>query len=105
MGEGEKAGMQLISGSSLGVLADENKSKRIRYFSDLPVRARRVIFTNKRYLVLSKANTLSSVHRHSYTDYLGVKRFDASGKLIGEGALLACAHLRRIRHCHNMCRY
>ena len=84
VGEGDQAGMQLIPGSSLGVLADETSSKTMRYFTELPLRARRVMFSNKRYLVLSKTNTLSTVHRGGYTDYLAIKRFDSDGSLIGE---------------------
>jgi glutamate dehydrogenase len=37
-----------------------------------------------RTLIIAKANIHSRVHRRVYLDYIGVKRFDASGKLIGE---------------------
>ena len=39
-------------------------------------------------LVLTKANTRSSVHRPAYLDYVGVKRFDADGTVIGERRFL-----------------
>ena len=39
-------------------------------------------------LVVTKANTRSTVHRPGYTDYVGVKRYDASGKVIGEHRFL-----------------
>ena len=35
-------------------------------------------------LVLTKANTRSTVHRITHLDYVGVKMFDATGKVIGE---------------------
>ena len=35
-------------------------------------------------LVVTKANTRSTVHRDGYTDYVGVKRLDAEGRVIGE---------------------
>jgi glutamate dehydrogenase len=37
-----------------------------------------------RTLIIAKANIHSRVHRRVYLDYIGVKRFDASGKLVGE---------------------
>ncbi|HEY6123252.1 MAG TPA: NAD-glutamate dehydrogenase, partial [Steroidobacteraceae bacterium] len=39
-------------------------------------------------LVLTKANTASTVHRGSYLDYVGVKTFDASGQASGEHRFL-----------------
>ena len=37
-----------------------------------------------RTLIIAKANIHSRVHRRVYLDYIGVKRFDESGKLVGE---------------------
>jgi glutamate dehydrogenase len=37
-----------------------------------------------RPLIVAKANIHARVHRRAYLDYIGVKRFDASGNLIGE---------------------
>ena len=37
-----------------------------------------------RLLIIAKANIHSRVHRRAYLDYIGVKRFDFSGNLIGE---------------------
>lgn len=39
-------------------------------------------------LVLSKANSRSTVHRPAYLDYIGVKKFDAQGNVIGERRFL-----------------
>jgi glutamate dehydrogenase len=39
-------------------------------------------------LVLTKANTPSTVHRGSYLDYIGVKTFDARGQVSGEHRFL-----------------
>jgi glutamate dehydrogenase len=39
-------------------------------------------------LVLTKANTASTVHRGSYLDYVGVKTFDAKGNVTGEHRFL-----------------
>jgi glutamate dehydrogenase len=37
-----------------------------------------------RLLIIAKANIHAHVHRRVYLDYVGIKRFDASGNLIGE---------------------
>jgi len=39
-------------------------------------------------LVLTKANTPSTVHRASYLDYVGIKTFDAKGEVTGEHRFL-----------------
>ncbi|WP_127359483.1 NAD-glutamate dehydrogenase [Actinacidiphila soli] len=39
-------------------------------------------------LVLTKANSRATVHRRSYLDYVGVKKFDAEGNVIGERRFL-----------------
>ena len=39
-------------------------------------------------LNLTKANSRATVHRPAYLDYVGVKRFDADGKVIGERRFL-----------------
>ncbi|PQZ95889.1 glutamate dehydrogenase [Arthrobacter sp. MYb227] len=44
----------------------------------------RAMARDKRALVITKANSRSSVHRGVYLDYVGVKRFDAQGNVNGE---------------------
>ncbi len=39
-------------------------------------------------LIITKANMRSTVHRSGYLDYVGVKRFDAAGRAIGELRIL-----------------
>jgi glutamate dehydrogenase len=39
-------------------------------------------------LLLTKANSKSTVHRPAYLDYIGIKRFDADGKVLGERRFL-----------------
>lgn len=35
-------------------------------------------------LIVTKGNTLSRIHRPAYTDYIGIKKFDKNGVVIGE---------------------
>jgi glutamate dehydrogenase len=39
-------------------------------------------------LIVTKANHRSTVHRPGYLDYIGVKRYDARGRVIGEARIL-----------------
>ena len=56
-------------------------------FAKLPP-AVRAFALEPHLLVLTKANARSPVHRPSYLDYIGVKRFDADGKVVGERRFL-----------------
>ncbi|MGW8766570.1 NAD-glutamate dehydrogenase [Streptomyces sp. NPDC055815] len=56
-------------------------------FSRLPADARAKAREHK-LLILTKANSRATVHRPSYLDYVGVKKFDAEGNVIGERRFL-----------------
>jgi glutamate dehydrogenase len=43
---------------------------------------------SKDLLIITKANSRATVHRNSYLDYVGIKRFDAEGRVIGERRFL-----------------
>ncbi|MDQ2994983.1 MAG: NAD-glutamate dehydrogenase, partial [Pseudomonadota bacterium] len=75
--------LEIVDGSGLGVLRDETKSKKTRKLSELPAAAREQALS-KQILIISKTNTRSTVHRPTYTDYIGVKRFNDKGDIIGE---------------------
>ena len=75
-----------VPDSGLGLLraAPEGPSSR---FAQLP-EAVRAKAHERTLLVLTKANARSRVHRPTYLDYIGVKRFDAGGTVIGEHRFL-----------------
>lgn len=74
--------LQLIPNSGLGVLHDEERSKVVRYYDELPPKARKQALS-KHMLIISKTNTISTIHRRTYTDYIGLKEFDKNGVLVG----------------------
>lgn len=84
VGEGEALALRLIPDSGLGVLRDESGSKRYRLLSDLPDQARALFLSKTQLLMISKTNTRATIHRPSYTDYIGVKQFNDKGELCGE---------------------
>ena len=79
--------LDAVPGSGLGILRQAGGSESSRAFDNLPpaVRARAL----EPYLLnLTKANSRATVHRAAYLDYVGVKRFDAEGRVIGERRFL-----------------
>jgi glutamate dehydrogenase len=101
-GEGEKSELDPAYETGLGILraSDVRVLRRggelvtmtpeLREFMRLPVA-----------LIITKANVRSRVHRRVYMDYIGIKRFDAKGKLVGElrivGLFTSAAYMRSVR--------
>jgi glutamate dehydrogenase len=75
--------LQIIPGTGLGVLRDDSVSTVSKNYADMPPQARKLALS-KHILIIAKTNTKSTVHRDAYTDYIGVKRFNDKGELIGE---------------------
>ncbi|EDY61239.2 MULTISPECIES: NAD-glutamate dehydrogenase [Streptomyces] len=82
-----------VPGTGLGILrsdphhAGEEGHPVSPSFERLPADARAKAREHK-LLVLTKANSRATVHRPSYLDYIGVKKFDADGNVIGERRFL-----------------
>ncbi|MGD2215537.1 MAG: NAD-glutamate dehydrogenase [Gemmatimonadales bacterium] len=85
-------GRRLVSverGSGLGILRRESDSSawEPRALDDFPadLRARALLGP---LLIVSKANSESHVHRRARMDYVGIKRLDAAGEVVGEHRFL-----------------
>ena len=83
VGDDSNRALQIVHGSGLGVLRDETMGKVSRRYADLPPKARKLALSQN-ILIIAKTNTKSTVHRLAHTDYIGVKRFDEKGELVGE---------------------
>ena len=75
--------LRLVPGSGLGVLRDAAQ-QRSSSFAALPAQARALARAPTPPLLITRSNTRSTVHRPGYTDYVGVKRYDAAGEVVGE---------------------
>ena len=73
--------LQAVPGTGLGILRHDKPGSSS--FAALPpeVRARA---KDPQRLILTKANSRSTVHRRSYLDYIAIKRINASGEVNGE---------------------
>ncbi|MFD0225114.1 NAD-glutamate dehydrogenase [Streptomyces hirsutus] len=82
-----------VPGTGLGILrsdphhATDEDHPVSPSFERLPADARAKAREHK-LLVLTKANSRATVHRPSYLDYIGVKKFDADGNVVGERRFL-----------------
>ncbi|MEE2568305.1 NAD-glutamate dehydrogenase [Pseudarthrobacter sp. J64] len=72
--------LELREASGLGLLRSRSETPHIQHLTDTGRRKAR----EKRALVITKANSRSTVHRSAYLDYIGIKSFDASGNVNGE---------------------
>jgi glutamate dehydrogenase len=112
-GGGDEDVLAAIPGTGLGILRSDPVHPRADSthpahpghpnspsFSRLSAGARAKAREHK-LLILTKANSRSTVHRPSYLDYVGVKRFDAEGNVIGErrflGLFSSAAYTESIR--------
>ncbi|WP_405889359.1 NAD-glutamate dehydrogenase [Streptomyces sp. NBC_00133] len=80
--------LRSIPGTGLGILRHDPRADA----DDHPAgaasgrlsAAARANARERKLLVITKADSRATVHRSSYLDYIGVKRFDAEGAVIGE---------------------
>ncbi|HEX2544193.1 MAG TPA: NAD-glutamate dehydrogenase domain-containing protein, partial [Ramlibacter sp.] len=76
--------LKIVDGTGLGLLRESHDPTASASFAALPAAAREQARAPSPVLIVTKANTRSTVHRDGYTDYVGVKRLDAGGNVIGE---------------------
>lgn len=88
--------LRRMPGSSLGLLRETSDSPE---FSALP-QVGRAAALGPSPLIITKANSRSTVHRPAYLDFVAIKRFDAQGRVIGEqrflGLLTSSAYAARV---------
>ncbi|WP_233493539.1 NAD-glutamate dehydrogenase [Desertihabitans brevis] len=74
-----------VPGTGLGILSDgrpDREDEPQRFHANPPTAERPVL------VVVTKDNVRSRVHRPSYLDYVGVRLFDAEGRVLGERRFL-----------------
>jgi len=77
---GAKTLLKPVKNSALGLLSRKTRAGQT---IELSAQMRRLSRTRD-WLVLTKANSRSTVHRNAYLDYIGVKVYDKHGKVCGE---------------------
>jgi glutamate dehydrogenase len=94
--EGEDV-LTIREGSGLGLLRSVDDGHQLQHLTE----AGRKMARERRALVITKANSRSSVHRPAYFDYIGIKSFDEQGNVNGEqrfiGLFAATAYTSSVR--------
>ncbi|HZS62978.1 MAG TPA: NAD-glutamate dehydrogenase [Xanthobacteraceae bacterium] len=93
---------QPVSGSALGLLRDPLLQVLRRGGEPVLVTPEiRAFLQEPKVLIVTKANVRSRIHRRVYLDYIGVKRFDSDGRVVGEirivGLFTSTAYTRSAR--------
>ena len=85
----EERAVQVEAGSGLGILRGDRPS---RYATPVPLgqlpEELRNRFVHGPLLVINKAESEATVHRRARMDYVGVKKLDAAGNVVGERRFL-----------------
>lgn len=99
--KGNETILQPVSGTGLGVLRDSLHKFSTRSVSEMTPEAQGLILSSH-ILLMAKTNNLATVHRDAYADYIGIKRFNKQGKVIGErriiGLYTSAAYYTNPRH-------
>ncbi|XUY26576.1 NAD-glutamate dehydrogenase [Agrobacterium sp. rho-8.1] len=101
-GQGKNARVERGEGSGLGTLTDPNV-RVLRLGKDAVTTTPEILafLDGPDFLIVTKANVKSLVHRRAYMDYIGIKRFDEDGNVVGElrivGLFTATAYTRSVR--------
>lgn len=84
-GEGADARLERGEGTGLGILSNPDVLV-LRQGRHATITTPEILafLQGPDFLIVTKANVKSVVHRRAYMDYVGVKRFDAEGRVIGE---------------------
>ncbi|GAB3859440.1 NAD-glutamate dehydrogenase [Micromonospora andamanensis] len=77
--------LEAVLGTGLGILRQD--SPEARALSSMTPEAHEKV-TEKRLLIITKANSRATVHRSAYLDYIGFKIFDENGEVVGERRFL-----------------
>src|SRR5215218_6321321 len=75
--------LRSVPETGLGILRQTSAKPISHSFAKLPPEVRRLAH-EPHLLNLTKANSRATIHRPSYMDYVGIKRFDSSGEVAGE---------------------
>lgn len=101
-GKGADARVERGKGRGLGILSDPDVLV-LRQGKDAVMTTPEILefLQGPDFLIVTKANVKSVVHRRAYMDYIGVKRFDENGEVVGElrivGLFTATAYTHSVR--------
>ncbi|UGA36702.1 NAD-glutamate dehydrogenase [Chromobacterium haemolyticum] len=98
-----KDSLKIVKTSGLGILKDQGDKEYSASFEQLPQELRELAHLPQ-LIILNKSQTRSIIHRPAYIDFVGIKRFNDKGEVIGERRFLGvCTLPAPIRTRPRMC--
>ncbi|MEK0085119.1 NAD-glutamate dehydrogenase [Benzoatithermus flavus] len=85
---GSDVQLRRVKGTSLGIMRGKDDGELSASFGSLPSEVRERARQATSPLIITKANTRSTVHRSTYLDFIGIKRFAPDGTVTGEHRFL-----------------
>ncbi len=82
-----KDSLKIVKESGLGILRDQGDKEYSASFELLPQQLRELAHLPQ-LIILNKSQTRSLIHRPAYVDFVGIKRFNDKGEVIGERRFL-----------------
>ena len=82
-----KDSLKIVKDSGLGILRDQGTKEYSASFEQLPQELRELAHLPQ-LIILNKSQTRSMIHRSAYMDFVGIKRFNAKGEVVGERRFL-----------------
>ena len=79
--------LKIVKNSGLGFLKDQGSKEYSASFEALPQDLRELAH-QPQLLILNKSQSRSVLHRPAYMDFVGIKRFNSKGEVIGERRFL-----------------
>ncbi|MDC7714251.1 NAD-glutamate dehydrogenase [Vogesella sp. LYT5W] len=79
--------LKIVKDSGLGFLKDQGGKEYSESFEALPP-ALRELAHQPQLIILNKSQSRSVLHRPAYMDFVGIKRFNSKGEVIGERRFL-----------------
>ena len=78
----DKTYIQHVDGRELGIVKRKHRSQKSKFTDELPASTLEYV-ERPRLLGFSKSGTLSRVHRPAYPDYVSIRKYSKTGKLVG----------------------
>ena len=79
---GKNLGLKLTEDAQLGVLREAKCQQQLRAGEFIPMDAQAYLQAPT-VMFVTKGNVRSTIHRPSYMDFVGIKRFDSKGNVVG----------------------
>ena len=84
----ENQPLTMVPNSGLGLLSDERIRHPSRFVGDMSPEAQSIASSKQKLLVLQQLSWKSTVHRPSQPYYIGIKKFNEKGEVIGENRFI-----------------